>query len=88
MHVLHVATPPYTMCHFAASISVEAIVRGYHVYKDTWATVVGEELPCQHEDGNRADSFAVAVVRRGNRWPRSEEFALSIYAGAAQSFVE
>ena len=27
-----------------------------------WATVVGE-LPCQREDGNRADSFAVAVVR-------------------------
>ena len=34
-----------------------------HVYKDIWATVVGEELPCQHEDGNRADSFAVALVR-------------------------
>ena len=27
------------------------------------STVVGEELPCQREDGNRADSFAVAVVR-------------------------
>ena len=24
---------------------------------------VGEELPCQREDGNRADPFAVAVVR-------------------------
>ena len=24
---------------------------------------VSEELPCQREDGNRADSFAVAVVR-------------------------
>ena len=38
-------------------------MRGYHVYKEIWATVVGEELPCQREDGNRADSFAVAVVR-------------------------
>ena len=38
-------------------------MRGYHVYKDTWATAVGEELPCQHENGNRADFFAVAVVR-------------------------
>ena len=38
-------------------------MRGYHVYKDIWATVVGEELPCQHEDGNRANSFTVAVVR-------------------------
>ena len=36
-------------------------MRGYHVYKDIWATVVGEEFPCQREDGNRA--IAVAVVR-------------------------
>ena len=51
------------MCHFAAimaSFSVEAMVR---VYKDIWATVVSEELPCQCEDGNRANSFAVAVVK-------------------------
>ena len=41
------------------------MVRGYHVYKDIRATVVGEELPCQHEDGNRPDPFAVAVVRGG-----------------------
>ena len=38
-------------------------MRGYYVYKDIWATVVGEELPCQREDGNRANPFAVAVVR-------------------------
>ena len=66
MHVLDVATPPHTTCHFAAimaSFLVEAMVRGYHVYKDIWATVVGEELPCQREDGDRADPFAVAVVR-------------------------
>ena len=25
---------------------------------------IGEEFPCQREDGNRADPFAVAVVRR------------------------
>ena len=59
----HVATPLQMMCHFAAtmvSISVEAMVRGYHVYKDTWATAVGEELPSQRQDGN---FFAVAVAR-------------------------
>ena len=33
------------------------------IYKDIWATVVGKELPCQCEDGNRAGSFAVVVVR-------------------------
>ena len=43
-----------------ASFSAEAMV---DVYKDIWATVVGKELPCQHEDGSRPDSFAVAVVR-------------------------
>ena len=39
------------------------MVRGYHVYKDIWDAVVGEEFPCKHEDGNRANLFAVAVVR-------------------------
>ena len=46
-----------------ASFSVEAMVRGYHVYKDVWAAVVGEEFPCKREDGNRFDPLAVAVVR-------------------------
>ena len=47
-----------------ASFSAEANYGGgYYVYKDIWATDVGKELPCQREDGNRADSFAVAVIR-------------------------
>ena len=46
-----------------ASFSVEAMVRGYHVYKDIWTAVVGEEFPCKREDGNRVDPFAVAVMR-------------------------
>ena len=67
-----------------ASFSAE---RGYHVYRDIWTTVVSEELPCQREDGNRADSFAVAVVR--GEAIRSEEDILSLSnAGAARSFVE
>ena len=58
-----------------------------------WAAVVGEELPCQHEDGNRADFLAVAVVRGeaivGHVPGRKHQFAPCIYnAGAAQSFVE
>ena len=48
----HVATPPH-MASFSAEAMVEA----------TMSTVVGEELPYQREDGNRADSFAVAVVK-------------------------
>ena len=45
-----------------ASFSVEAIVRGCHTYKDIWAAVIGEELPCQRKVGNRVDTFAVAVI--------------------------
>ena len=45
------------------SFSVEAMVRGYHAYKDVWAAVHGEELSCQREVGNRFDSFAVAIMR-------------------------
>ena len=44
------------------SVYVEAMVRGYHTYKDIWAAVVGEELPCQREVRNRVDTFAVAVI--------------------------
>ena len=46
-----------------SSFSVESMVRVYHVYKDIWDAVVGEEFPCKREDGNRVDPFAVAVVR-------------------------
>ena len=44
------------------SFSVEAVVRGYRAYKDIWAAVYGEELPCEREAGNRVDAFAVAVI--------------------------
>ena len=54
------------------------MVMGYHVYKEFWDAVVGQEFPCKHEhrystlcsieyvwreDGNRVDTFAVAEVR-------------------------
>ena len=46
-----------------ASFSIEAMVRGYHVYKHIWTAVVGEEFPCRREVGNTFDPFAVAVMR-------------------------
>ena len=49
-----------------ASFSVEAMVRGYHVYKDIWTAVVGEEFPCKRETGDTFDPFAVAVMRGDN----------------------
>ena len=46
-----------------ASFSVEAMVRGYHVYQDIWTAVIGEEFPYKREAGNTFDPFAVAVTR-------------------------
>ena len=45
---------------------MECCVRGYHVYKDTWNATIGEELECNPEAGNRADRYAVAVIKAGN----------------------
>ena len=44
-----------------ASFEIEAMVRGYHIYKDVWSAVIDEEFPCKREDGNHFDPFAVAV---------------------------
>ena len=40
----------------------EAYVRGYHAYKDSWPTVVGQHLETRPEDDNPVDRFAVAVL--------------------------
>ena len=46
-----------------STFSVEAMIRGYHVYKDIWTAVVNEQLRCQREPYNTSDPFAVAVVK-------------------------
>ena len=43
---------------------IEAMIRGYHVYKEIWCAAVGEELSCIREE-NYHDPFTVAVVRSG-----------------------
>ena len=40
-----------------------SIVRGHHIYKETWNPFVGEELQCKIEHGNVHDIYAVAVIR-------------------------
>ena len=45
------------------TFSIEAMVRGYHVYQKIWDAALGEQLSCSRETGNRQDPFAVAVVR-------------------------
>ena len=37
-------------------------VHGYHIYKDIWDVVIGEELQCEREsDTNRNNGYAVTV---------------------------
>ena len=57
--------PPskYMYMSIISSFSVESMVRGYHIYKDVWGAVVGQEFPCKCEDGNRVDPFTVTAVR-------------------------
>ena len=40
----------------------DTCVRGFHVYKDVWRPVIGEELRCQREVDNPRDPYAVAVT--------------------------
>ena len=49
-----------------SSFSVEAMVRGYRVYRAIWEAAVGETLNCAREVGNRSDTFAVAVIKGGD----------------------
>ena len=74
------------------SFSIEAVVRGYRAYKDIWAAVYGEELPCEREAGNWVDAFTMG---RNEGWdgcrPHSEEdflrFALCTYVEADRLYV-
>ena len=42
--------------------TIEAMVRGYHMYKEVWCAAIGEELSCMRERNYR-NLFAVAVIR-------------------------
>ena len=36
------------------SLSVESVIRGHHVYKETWNSHKGEKLICNHEKREEA----------------------------------
>ena len=38
-------------------------IRGYHIYKQVWNPVTGEELKCTRETINMIDRYAVAVLK-------------------------
>ena len=55
------------------AFSIEAMVRGYHVYQSVWEAVNGKVLECSREIGNCSDPYAVAVTKssgeaRGRIW--------------------
>ena len=45
------------------TFEVEAMARGYHVYKDVWEAPIHEELLYARELDNLRDAFAVAVIK-------------------------
>ena len=48
----------------AFTLSIETVVRGYHMYKEVWNTAMdGTELPCEREIGNANDPFAIAIKK-------------------------
>ena len=49
----------------AFKLTVRTAVRGYHVYKEVWALVIGEEFVCRQERGNDHDRHAVSVHKEG-----------------------
>ena len=42
-------------------LTVDSVIRGYHVYKDICVSIFGEILFCEQELGNEEDRLAVAV---------------------------
>ena len=48
-----------------SSFTVEAMIRGYHVYRYICSSVLDIELPCQRETGNISDPFAVSMLKDG-----------------------
>ena len=46
-----------------SSVEIDTVMRGYHVYKEVWTSMLGEELTCRREYDNFHDRFAVAVIK-------------------------
>ena len=53
-------------CTLVAMLSVENVVRSYHVYKDDWSPSVGDEFELEIEELNIHDRYAVAIKVNGD----------------------
>ena len=49
-----------------AMLSVESVVRDYHVYMDNWSPSVGDDFELEVEQLNRHDRYAVAIKVSGD----------------------
>ena len=49
----------------SASIMLESVVRGHHIYKRIWTPVLGEKLQIKIEEDNHHDARPVAVTKDG-----------------------
>ena len=47
-------------------LTIESMVRGYHVYKDDWSPSVGDEFELEIEEPNRHDRYAVVIKVSGD----------------------
>ena len=45
------------------TFQLDSVVRGYHMYKDIWTTIYGEDLQCTREVGNVQDLYAIGIVK-------------------------
>ena len=41
-------------------LTVNSVIRGYHVFKNIWVPIIGEILFCEQKPGNEEDRFAIA----------------------------
>ena len=71
--------------------SFEAMIRGYHIYKDIWDSEIGERLSCQVERNNRHDTHAVAVIKSNNvvgHLPQKISLICSLFLGRSGTSIE
>ena len=58
---------------------IEAMVRGYHVYKEVWCAAIGEELSCVREVENYRDPFTMATPPANRARAGRENLRLGFY---------
>ena len=53
----------YSTMEDVSQYETSSCIRGFHVYKSTWVSVLDEVLMCQRERGNSRDRYAVSILK-------------------------